>query len=193
MGSDRIEREEKELYTNLYKSGYPETGYTDKQIEFIEEVSERGMRLLEIGCGHGRLVKTLRERGWDCTGVDITLGGVTGSTCGFVLNSVWNMDKLRDKNFDFSFSFDVMEHIPSGYKQKSIEEIYRVTLCETFHSICTRKSLYELDLHKTVQKILSWKRDFDAYNKMNVPTFIIDSENFDVLCYYLTRGNYNGG
>lgn len=192
MGLDKMEVKEKELYTTLYKTGYPETGYVGKQIKFIELIAERGMRLLEIGCGHGRLVKTLRKQGWDCTGVDITLGGIEGSTRGFVSNPVWNMNKLKDKNFDFSFSFDVLEHIPLGYKQRAIEEIYRVTLYETFHTISTRMSIYEPGLHKTVQRIISWRKDFDAGNKMKVQTFVIDSDDFDTLYYYVVRRNTNG-
>lgn len=48
----------------------------EREIGFIEQALglERGMRILDLCCGHGRLANPLAQRGYQVTGVDITPG-----------------------------------------------------------------------------------------------------------------------
>lgn len=48
----------------------------EREIGFIEQALEleRGMRILDLCCGHGRLANPLAQRGYQVTGIDITPG-----------------------------------------------------------------------------------------------------------------------
>lgn len=49
---------------------------TDDQIAFLEKHLELkpGMKVVDLGCGHGRHVIGLAEKGYDCVGVDLVEG-----------------------------------------------------------------------------------------------------------------------
>jgi SAM-dependent methyltransferase len=95
----------------------------------------RRMRVLEIGCGAGRLTKALAGVFGELHAVDISpemirlarekLGGIAGIH--FYVNNGADLRVLPDVPFDFAFSFIVFQHIPDKTIVESyIREVYRV-------------------------------------------------------------------
>jgi len=129
---------EREKYYHLWEQG----DYTSNSaINYANElIGKVGGYVLEIGCGKGVSMDILnKQRGVKCTGVDITLNGYEGDAPVFEA-PVWEMP-FPDKCFDYSFSTDVMEHIPMEMIEKSLKEIDRVTRHKTFHFISTKVAL----------------------------------------------------
>jgi len=79
----------------------------------LAEVFSRD-RICDLGCGPGKYVRFLRERGVDCDGFDgnPNTPEVTGGMCGV-------LDLSRpvqlEREFDTILSLEVAEHIPSQY------------------------------------------------------------------------------
>ncbi len=183
-----LEEKERELY-NLYYLGdnqpfarYPATGYVMDTAHYIEAVVHKGSRILEIGCGHGRIMRYLAEKGFDVTGMDITLAGLPGYKTGevdpmFHEAPVWGMP-FKDDQFDFTFSTDVLEHLPRGTVEQSIQEIYRVTKEETFHCVSTGDDPNYPEAHKTVKPIAWWVKKFTRLNNKGLNVHVMDVPNY---------------
>ncbi len=182
-----IGRYERAKYAQLYKGTYPPTGYAVDLAEFIVNTARRGDRLLDLGCGHGRAVIALRKSEYNCHGVDITLAGLPSTgTRGFVQAPVWNMP-FKDNEFDYTFSTDMLEHIPSQTVEASIKEIYRITRVETFHCISTVDDPNYPNVHLTIEPIKWWKEQFNKLNGKQVDTHIVSPEEFLLLCHYVNK------
>ncbi|MGD1804967.1 methyltransferase domain-containing protein [Dapis sp. BLCC M126] len=93
-------------------------------------------KVLEIGCGVGRLIKYLREKFARVDGVDISENMIQfarqyladGKQNGEVfVNNGYDLQQLSDENYDFVFSTIVFQHIRSISIVKSyFQEIFRV-------------------------------------------------------------------
>ncbi len=188
-----IGQKEKELYTSYYLGddqplhGYPEGGYVMQMGMFVEKTVEKGSRILEIGFGHGRTARYLLSRGFDVTGVDITLAGFPGcDPSKFFEAPVW-MLPFEDGCFDYTFSLDVLEHLPTELVGESIKEIYRVTEGKTFHAISTIYDVNYTEAHKTVKPITWWEGQFSRLNSKKADTHITDAQDFRRLLF-MTKG-----
>ncbi len=193
-----IEAEEKARYVEVYKEGYPSTGYSQDLAQFIARTAHCYDKLLDIGCGHGRVVADLRTAGYRCQGVDITLAGVPESHIqpserhvslnAFHEAPLWRMP-FADNEFDYTFSTDVLEHLPPAMVDAAIDEIYRVTRVETLHSIAIIPSGGKhRDLHLMVKPISWWKKKFVTRQpQKRVDTTIVCPDGFIALCHYINR------
>ncbi len=180
-------KSEQEKYAKLYKSKYPPTGYSVDLAEFIVNTARRGDRLLDLGCGHGRAVIALRTLGYDCWGVDITLAGLPSTgTRGFVEAPLWTIP-YKDNQFEYTFSTDVMEHIPPKMVEAVIKEIYRITRVETFHCVSTVDDPNYPNVHLTIEPIKWWRDQFSRLNLNQVDTHIVSPEEFLLLCHYVNK------
>ena len=95
----------------------------------------RAMRVLEIGCGAGRITRALAEVFGEVHGVDISgemlrvaRELLAGSPNAFVhQNNGMDLRVLGELEFDFAFSFIVFQHIPSQAVIESyVREVHRV-------------------------------------------------------------------
>lgn len=98
----------------------------------LQAIGPRGGRLLEVGCGAGRFVRTIAQVRPDleCHGVDLgpkSIGlavqyhdGVT-----YTLASATALP-YADESFDTVILFDVLEHIPGKGPLEALSEIRRV-------------------------------------------------------------------
>jgi len=148
--------------------------------KFIESEQLEGS-MLDLGCGNGFVVSYLKSKGFDCKGVDITLVGLETPLKIFTNQAVENdwradfisnrqtmfweapLDKLpfKDNEFDYTFSCDVLEHIPTDLVPKVIAEILRVTRIKTYHVIATFRDVRGgINFHPTVQPINWWQEQF---------------------------------
>jgi len=83
-----------------------------KAADQIEKHCTRG-RVLDIGCGFGFFLKEMRERGWEVTGLEMSLSGISYARNTFklpVLFTEFEKADLPEGHFDVIAAFYVIEH-----------------------------------------------------------------------------------
>jgi len=171
-----IEQDEYTKYSSLYKSkNFPTTDYVLSMAEFMTNVLPPKCSVLELGCGRGQAVDYMLNKGYTCSGLDITSDGVlethTDIPDWFTKGVVWNLP-YSNSSFDYLISNDVMEHIPILLVPVVVSEIYRVTRRGTFHGI---SSLPNTPYHMTVKPMNFWRDVFSKGNINSIDTLIVDS------------------
>lgn len=86
--------------------------------------------VLDAGCGCGKGLKMLLDKGYESKGIDITLDGLSDESLKeYCLEShLWDIS--FKKPFDAVISIDVMEHIPTPMIFMTLAELSR--LCKKF-------------------------------------------------------------
>ena len=182
----QLEKSECLKYAKLYASGYGSTGYQRHISEYVRWTAHPDYKILDMGCGRGIAVAYLLQEKWNVFGTDITLTGVksgmskTTFSKVFIEAPLWALP-FKDDEFGYTFSTDVLEHIPPELVGSAIEEIYRVTSKETLHVIATRYSDTQKDLHLTVRSIWWWRELFQQYNKKDIKCVVVDCDEFLML------------
>ncbi len=130
---DRRAREDALHYVNTGQERWDEdaffaTGEANVQDQILSEMTEicqgrepAGMRVLEIGCGVGRMTRALAAVFGEVHGVDVSPEMVrrarkylqSTSNVHVHCNSGTDLQVLGDLGFDFAYSFIVFQHIPS--------------------------------------------------------------------------------
>lgn len=100
----------------------------DYLIPFVEEAItiEKGMKVMEIGCGEGGVLRAFLEKGADCLGVDLSEPRIKRAKgfyeqemkegiIDFKAQNVYDEDFLSDNraSFDLILLKDTIEHIPN--------------------------------------------------------------------------------
>lgn len=124
---------------------------------------------LDVGCGTGQLVKTLRTFGIDAYGVEISehaLALADKSVRPFLKEGdIVKLPFEKDK-FDLVLTFDVLEHVERGKIKKAIDETIRVSTKYVMHKIYTKENLwikwlYSKDYsHLSIFTAKFWRRKF---------------------------------
>jgi 2-polyprenyl-3-methyl-5-hydroxy-6-metoxy-1,4-benzoquinol methylase len=109
----------------MYRTNRPGLGMLD----FLFAVLPAKGRILEAGCGTGYIVHALRERGFDCIGIDnadSTIQAVLKACPGFPV-SVGNVldTGFEEESFDGIVSLGVAEHREQG-PEPFLAEAFRV-------------------------------------------------------------------
>ncbi|MCS6802587.1 MAG: methyltransferase domain-containing protein [Chloroflexota bacterium] len=98
----------------------------------LEAIGPRGGRLLEVGCGAGRFIRTiaslrpdLEPHGSDLGPKSIRLASRYRDGVAYTLASATALP-YRDESFDTVILFDVLEHIPGAGPEEALSEIHRV-------------------------------------------------------------------
>lgn len=119
-------------------------------------------RVLDVGCGEGRLVRALVERGVDAYGVDVSSVAVARGNqfCPerFQCSSVIDLP-YADKYFDAIISTDCLEHIHPNDVPKAIAELRRVCKQYAFFTIATTNDRDD-HWHLTVKPREWWEERF---------------------------------
>lgn len=98
--------------------------WVDSEVFYLKSVPNGN--LLEIGCGAGNALKTMKNHGWNVTGLDFDQNAVINSRkkgIDVYLGSLMNQ-KFDDNSFDAIVMSHVLEHVPDPVIL--IKEIYRV-------------------------------------------------------------------
>ncbi len=108
----------------------------------VEQILALGAgRMLDVGCGMGLIVHTLRERGIDAHGVDVSAlvieEGNRRAPGNFKLGSILELP-FPDDSFDTVVCTDVLEHLAEEDVAVALAELYRVTKSSLFATIATR-------------------------------------------------------
>lgn len=144
---------------------------------------------LDVGCGTGELVKTLRGFGIDAFGVEISTHAIEmadKSISAFIKKGDITDIPYKDDEFDLVLTFDVLEHVERGKIKKAINETIRVSRKYIMHKIYTKENLWIRFFHSKDYSHLSiftqkfWQRKFlehpDASLQKNsifrLPTFM---------------------
>ncbi len=120
-----------QIWDHSLEEGRKEHGDIELSELFLKETNllEKQYKILEIGCGIGKLCNKLYDRGYhNITGVDISASAISFGKKSFphiILNS---MDaallKFPDECFDVCLSFDLVEHLPDI--NDHFKEVWRV-------------------------------------------------------------------
>lgn len=182
----RIGDSEHLKYAKLFAGGYGATGYQRLLSEYIQWVADPSHKILDMGCGLGIAVFYLKMAKYNAFGVDITLAGVRSNTGTAPYSKVFTEAPLwalpfKDKEFDYTFSADVLEHMPPTLIKEVVMEIYRVTNKQTFHVVSTQPSGYKKGLHSIIKPLNWWRKLFKSYNERNIKFTVVDCAEFLVL------------
>jgi SAM-dependent methyltransferase len=157
-------------------SNFPSPEDMEKVVDLVYgEVVQKILDLkpesvLEVGCGLGYVVKSLREAGikhsW---GIDVSKWAVEHAvTDGVSQGSLLSLPAVPFQ-WDLVFSLDLLEHIPVADLDKAISELQRVGK-RNFHLISCGSLADDRDAtHVTMHKIGWWKERFP-------PDFIMEDK-----------------
>jgi ubiquinone/menaquinone biosynthesis C-methylase UbiE len=175
----QVEQLEREKYKFQWEHNYLPSKCALPLVDYVTKTSVPQQTLLDIGCGNGITVAKLRERGYRCDGIDITLAGIKGVfNPPLIETTLWRMP-FADNTYDYTFSTDVLEHIPAEMVEESIQEIIRITKVKTFHCIASfSHKRYDVELHPTIQPMNWWTGIFEKYNTKGLSITIIDRWEF---------------
>lgn len=144
---------------------------------YVASRARRHDKILEFGCGDLTTLGRLHSLGLNVHGMDITPMGWSNAPFPdgvrrrqLHIAALWDLP-FADDEFDFTFSTDVLEHLPPEYVLAAIREIYRVTKRETHHVIACfpHVGLGGELFHKTVQPIPLWQDAFRSVYDFSPP------------------------
>ncbi len=103
-----------------------------KELDFIKEEVKGGDKILDLGCGNGRLYEFLKEKKIEYTGVDSSERLLElarkkyGTEAKFIRGDALNLP-FANESFDKIISIAVLHHIPSEkWRKKFLDEAWRV-------------------------------------------------------------------
>lgn len=103
-----------------------------KELEFLKEYAYDGARVLDVGCGNGRLVDVFENVNLQYTGIDfskelIAIAQTERAVKGTFIHADALALPFEDDTFDAVFSIAVLHHIPSKERRMQfVSEIHRV-------------------------------------------------------------------
>lgn len=131
------------LYSNYY-SGHANTGATEhatlartnlpwaKRLIRRTIPSDRGTRLVDLGCGYGRLLFGLKSMGYDnCVGVDgsesqLMVGRQLGLEPLILSEIEAFLRAAPDQSFDVVTAIDLLEHLEKSELIETLDQIFRI-------------------------------------------------------------------
>jgi SAM-dependent methyltransferase len=133
----------------------------DHLVELIISTVGYG-RVLDVGCGEGKLVRALVERGVDAYGIDVSSVAIERANqyCPdrFQCASVIDLP-FRDKDFDAIISTDCLEHIHPEDVLIAVSELRRICKQFAFFTIATTNDR-DGHWHLTVKPREWWEQKF---------------------------------
>lgn len=121
----------------FYQMMYDDENYSPinggRQWEVIADAYKDGrlkiVKALDVGCGTGEGIRKAVDAGIDAYGADISDNTVLwreNGVEGRCIQAPGHAMPYKDREFDFIYCGDVMEHIPEDYLIPTLKEIYRV-------------------------------------------------------------------
>jgi len=114
-----------------WSGGYREESLRGAMESFLDECREKGMhpegKTLVVGCAKGLMVKILKERGVEATGVEVSADAVREKMTERVVQGSILSVPFGDSSFSCTVCSDVLEHVPRVFLQRALGELSRVT------------------------------------------------------------------
>jgi ubiquinone/menaquinone biosynthesis C-methylase UbiE len=117
-------------YAAKYKQLFHNDHGDDCYLNLLANYLALGSKILDIGCGSGRDIKTMRQKGFLLTGIDISkkmleLSAVENPDSPLYFMDVTSME-FGEKSFDAIYCFFVLEHLTPKNFKLALQEIRRV-------------------------------------------------------------------
>ncbi len=126
----------KEGYDRIAEEFTGSRSYIWPVMKYLQKYVEQGSRILDVGCGNGRLFELFKNGNYEYTGMDISPEIIRlakkkwlkeGEVPDFVISDVTTEIPFRDHRFDVVFMIAVLNHIPSEKQRiRALKNIYRV-------------------------------------------------------------------
>jgi glycosyltransferase involved in cell wall biosynthesis len=187
--SKKFKKETKELWEHLW--GFPEIRrYFDKfvypfecipldqlKIEFNDEYKWAMQsqyytntpdlsgylkgKVLEVGCGDGKRVKELRDRGIEAVGIEVN----PAHTCEYVHIGIAEILEFDDDSMDVCYSVDVLEHLNDPLL--ALSEMFRVSKLVINSITPNDDRSFDIDpTHKIDWDRERWKREINEFGEI---------------------------
>lgn len=121
-------------------------------------------KVLDVGCGIGNLVSTLRKLKIKAYGIEPSISAKKYSVAPkFCLYGQYKKLPYPDNYFDLIFTNEVLEHIPENKIAMFIKELHRVSRGTMIHMICVRergKIIFSDKTHLTLKNEKWWVNKF---------------------------------
>lgn len=154
---------EKEYYTQprLWKGKNPLKTMSKRGNKTISLIPDDVKTILDVGCGNGAIINTLRERGFNCFGVDINKEGLKYVKC---KKKQMSCNKLYFKNnsFDLIICSEVLEHLSLKVYIETLKELQRVA--KKYIIVVTP---YKRNLREGFTKCKKCGTTFNAINELS--------------------------
>ena len=157
---------QQELYDETWRkgleAGIENRGNLQTNLEFLAEIKllKANDKILEIGCGTGRVVFELNRQRYDVIGTDISREAIAYGLKKYndIKLQVQPAEKLEFTNetFDVVLSFDLFEHIAEV--DKHISEVYRVLRPNGLYLFQTPNKYFNAVFATLSNKSLKWRR-----------------------------------
>lgn len=161
----------KEDYNSIANDFSRTRGYNWKELKILETYLANGEKILDLGCGNGRLYDFLKDKQIDYYGIDISekLIEIAKSRYPegkFQVANVLNLP-FPENFFDKVLNIAVLHHIPSKeFKLQALKEVRRVLkkdgfLLITVWNLWQRKTAWQLFFKNAFLKLIGkTKLDF---------------------------------
>lgn len=129
---------------------------------FLEKTRllRRTHTILEIGSGHGAMIKYLQNKGFNIIGLEINDRYIKSAKKNFGINLIKFNGKTYpfEKNkFDIAMSFDVLEHIPNT--EFHLQEVKKILKNEGYYLLGTPNKITNILFEIIKEKSLTrWKK-----------------------------------
>jgi len=125
-----IIEENKKTYNEVAEDFYQTRRKYSSETEELKAYVKENEKVLDLGCGTGRLYEIFKDKGVDYTGIDFSeeLIKIAREKHGdrFIVGDILSLP-FPDKNFDSVWSIAVLHHIPSKeLRKRTLGEIRRV-------------------------------------------------------------------
>lgn len=103
-----------------------------RDLGFISDYIEDGDKIMDFGCGNGRLLEILNDKKVEYVGIDVSqklidLAKSRFPERKFVKVSSQHMLPFSDNFFNKIISIAVFHHFPEEHAEKTAKELYRIT------------------------------------------------------------------
>ena len=95
-------------------------------IEPVKEMLNPGARVLDVGCGNGKMLSPLARAGYNVAGIDISRGALLPMAGSNVVQGDARNLPFRENTFDGAVCYDVLQHLLEGERNAAVMEIRRV-------------------------------------------------------------------
>ncbi len=95
-------------------------------IEPMKALLEKGARVLDVGCGSGKLLAPMARAGFEVAGVDISRGPLLALASHTLVQGDARNLPFKDDVFNGAVCYDVLQHLLAGERNAAVREMRRV-------------------------------------------------------------------